>query len=65
MEIKTAMFLICSQLIFYEKLVKVIGADKVTLEILQGYEHADDRMFEEANVKKVFDFLDSINGSVD
>ena len=49
---------------FYEKLVKVIGADKVTLEILQGYEHADDKMFEEANVKKVFDFLDSINGSV-
>jgi hypothetical protein len=45
--------------------VKVIGADKVTLEILQGYEHADDKMFEEANVKKVFDFLDSINGSVD
>lgn len=42
--------------------VKVIGTEKVALEILPGYEHADDRMFEEANVRKVFDFLDRING---
>lgn len=50
---------------FYEKLVKVVGSEKVTLEILSGYEHADDRMFEEANVRKVFDFLDRINGRIE
>ena len=46
----------------YEKLLEVGGAKKARLEILPGYEHADDRMFEEENIRKVYDFLDEING---
>lgn len=42
------------------KLADVIGADKVTLELLPNARHADPAFETPQNVKKVLDFLDSI-----
>jgi acetyl esterase/lipase len=42
------------------KLTAVIGADKVTLELLPNARHADPAFETPQNVKKVLDFLDSI-----
>lgn len=42
------------------RLTDVIGADKVTLELLPGARHADPAFETPQNVKKVLDFLDSI-----
>ena len=41
-----------------KKLEKVIGEDKVKLELLEGVEHGDPRFETPENVKKVLDFLD-------
>ena len=43
---------------FAEKLTKVIGREKVHLELLDGAEHADPRFESRENVDKVLDFLD-------
>jgi len=42
------------------KLVDVIGADKVMLELLPNARHADPAFETPQNLKKVLDFLDSI-----
>jgi acetyl esterase/lipase len=42
------------------RLVDVIGADKVSLELLPNARHADPAFETPQNVKKVLDFLDSI-----
>lgn len=42
------------------KLRDVIGADKVTLELLPNARHADSAFETPQNVEKVLDFLDSI-----
>ncbi len=44
---------------FAEKLEKVLGENKVTLELLEGAEHADVRFETPENVTRVLDFLDS------
>jgi acetyl esterase/lipase len=44
---------------FAEKLRKVLGEDKVVLDLLEGAEHADEKFETSANVTRVLDFLDS------
>ncbi len=43
---------------FASKLASAIGADKVTLEILEGAGHGGSQFEDGANVKKIIDFLD-------
>jgi acetyl esterase/lipase len=43
---------------FAEKLIQVIGEDRVTLELIEGAEHADVKFESPENVAKVLDFLD-------
>ena len=43
---------------FAEKLMKVLGKEAVTLELLEGAEHADPRFEAPGNVSRVLDFLD-------
>ena len=43
---------------FAAKLHQVIGADQVTLELLEGAEHGDPRFETPENVERVLDFLD-------
>ena len=40
------------------KLKQVLGEDKITLDLLEGAEHADERFKTPENVTKVLDFLD-------
>lgn len=42
-----------------EKLIKAIGEDKVFLEIIDGAEHADEKLETPENVAKILDFLDN------
>ena len=42
------------------KLEKVIGKDRVKLDLLEGAEHGDPRFETPENVKKVLDFLDQV-----
>lgn len=44
---------------FAEKLRRVLGEDKVVLDLLEGAEHADEKFETSANVTRVLDFLDS------
>jgi acetyl esterase/lipase len=44
---------------FAEKLRRVLGEENVTLELLEGAEHADMRFETPENVSRVLDFLDS------
>jgi acetyl esterase/lipase len=41
-----------------ENLKRVCGNDRVTLELFQGYEHADRRFDSPVNVNRVLDFID-------
>lgn len=41
-----------------EHLQRVCGADRVTLELFEGFEHGDRRFDSPVNVKRVLDFLD-------
>ena len=43
---------------FAEKLRQTLGADRVTLELLEGAEHGDPRFEAPENVRRVLDFLD-------
>ncbi len=44
---------------FAEKLRRILGEDNITLELLEGAEHADVRFETPENVSRVLDFLDS------
>jgi acetyl esterase/lipase len=44
---------------FAEKLRPILGEDNITLELLEGAEHADVRFETPENVSRVLDFLDS------
>ena len=44
---------------FAAKLSKMLGEDRVRLELIQDAEHADPRFESPDNVKKVLDFLDN------
>jgi acetyl esterase/lipase len=41
-----------------EKLKRVCGEDRVTLELFEGFEHGDRRFDSPVNVKRVLDFID-------
>jgi dipeptidyl aminopeptidase/acylaminoacyl peptidase len=43
---------------FAQKLRQALGEDKVTLELLEGAEHADPRFEIQQNVDRVLNFLD-------
>lgn len=43
---------------FADKLAAVIGQDKVEIELIEGFDHADAGLFAEANMEKVYDFVD-------
>ena len=43
---------------FAEKLKQVLGEDRVTLDLLEGVGHADERFETPENITKILDFLD-------
>ncbi len=45
---------------FYNKLIAVLGKEKVSIELLQGAKHGGPQFETKENVNKVFQFLDSI-----
>ena len=44
--------------VFYKKLQEMTGRKTDILELLDGYDHADARMFLEENINKVYDFAE-------
>ena len=48
---------------YYEKLVEKAGEKRNRLELLDQCDHADEKLFAQDNIAKVFDFVENVFSS--